>query len=89
LAVDGGGWLATHPRATRRGEWVIDPTHWAGLPDGHTRATTVESVAPVNPGRPGQLEPLSALLARRHADLTVAARPLTHYAHVADLKETR
>jgi hypothetical protein len=28
------------------------------------------------------LEPLSALLTRRHADLTVAARPLTDYAHL-------
>ena len=36
LAVDGGGWLASHHRATRRGEWVIDPAHWDGLPDGHT-----------------------------------------------------
>src|SRR4029453_17571300 len=46
LAVDGGGWLATHPRATRRGTWMVDPAHWDGLPDGHTRATTVETVGP-------------------------------------------
>ena len=89
--VDGGGWLATHPRATRRGAWVVDPDHWAGLPDGHTRATIVEPVgpsAPPNPsgraeGSPSQaLEPLSALLTRRHADLTVTARPLTDYARL-------
>ena len=86
--VDGGGWLATHPRATRRGAWIVDPDHWAGLPDGHTRATIVEPVGPsgpsgrAEPGSPSQaLEPLSALLTRRHADLTVAARPLTDYAH--------
>ena len=42
LAVDGGGWLATHPRATRRGSWQIDPAHWDGLPDGHTRATVLD-----------------------------------------------
>jgi transposase len=79
LAVDGGGWLATHPRATRRGEWMIDRSHWDGLPDGHTRATTT-AVEADQPTRPGLLEPLSALLARRHAALTVAARPLADYA---------
>jgi hypothetical protein len=79
LAVDGGGWLATHPRATRRGEWMIDRSHWDGLPDGHTRATTT-AVEADQPTRPGLLEPLSALLARRHAVLTVAARPLADYA---------
>ena len=26
--------LAVHPRATRRGSWIIDPRHWDGLPDG-------------------------------------------------------
>jgi hypothetical protein len=46
LGVDGGGWLATHPRATRRGTWVIDQAHWDGLPDGHTRATTTETPPP-------------------------------------------
>jgi len=33
------------------------------------------------------LEPLSALLVRRHADLTVAARPLTDYADLANRRE--
>jgi len=33
------------------------------------------------------LEPLASLLARHHADLTVAARPLTDYAHLANQKE--
>jgi hypothetical protein len=85
--VDGGGWLASHHRATRRGEWVIDPAHWDGLPDGHTLATVVETAAPARPDRPDQLEPLAALLTGRHADLTVAARPLTDYAHAANQKE--
>jgi transposase len=43
LAVHGGAWLATHPRAAARGSWVVDPSHWDGLPDGHTRATTIEA----------------------------------------------
>ena len=80
---EGGGWLVTHPRARERGSWVVDPAHWDGLPDGHTRAVVIEQ-----PGRPtpspltsshGGLEPLSSLLARRHADITVAARPLSDY----------
>jgi len=87
LAVDGGGWLATHPRATRRGEWVVDQAHWAGLPTGATRATIIEPPRPQRSARTAALEPLASLLARRHADLTVAARPLTDYTHAAYQKE--
>jgi transposase len=89
LEVDGGGWLASHPRATTRGCWIVDQGHWDGLPDGHTRATTTgEPAMPptANIGSPdtaGQPEPLSALLARRHADITVTRRPLTDYAAAA------
>jgi hypothetical protein len=85
--VDGGGWLASHHRAMRRGEWVIDPAHWDGLPDGHTRAVTVEPSKLPTP-QVGLLEPLSALLTRRHADLRVAARPLADYAHAASVTDT-
>jgi transposase len=88
LTADGGGWLASHPRATRRGEWVIDRSHWGGLPDGHTRATTNTAEA-AEPARPGLLEPLSALLTRRHANLRVAARPLADYAQAANPEENR
>jgi hypothetical protein len=66
---------------------VIDQTHWDGLPDGHTRATTTAMPPPVIPLGSASLEPLSALLVRRHADLTVAARPLTDYANAANPKE--
>jgi hypothetical protein len=86
LGVDGGGWLATHPRAMTRGSWVIDQAHWEGLPDGHTRATTTAREV-VEPARPGSIEPLSALLTRRHADVIVAARPLTDYTNLANPKE--
>jgi hypothetical protein len=71
LDIDGGGWLATHPRATGRGTWGVDPAHWDGLPDGHTRATTTEPPALAGVGGPGQLGPLISLLTRRHADLSV------------------
>jgi len=89
LAVDGGGWLATHPRATWRGTWMVDPTHWDGLPDGHTRTTTVEAAGPGRldtAAQPAAEEPLAALLTRRHADLRVATRSLSHYAQAADFE---
>jgi transposase len=81
LGCDQASWLATHPRARERGSWVIDPTHWDGLPDGHTRA--VDHSQPTRPTpcstAAAVLEPLSALLVRHHADIHVAARPLTDY----------
>ena len=84
LPTEGGGWLATHPRARERGSWVVDPVHWDGLPDGHTRAVVVEPTSrSLSPDQPpatsGGLEPLTSLLARRHADIEVAARPLSDY----------
>ena len=88
LAADGGGWLTSHHKATRRGEWVIDPAHWAGLPDGHTRAVTLEPSKPSPTPQVSPTEPLSALLVRRHADLRVAARPLAEYAHAASVTRT-
>jgi hypothetical protein len=83
----GGGWLATHPRATERGSWVVDPAHWDGLPDGHTRAVTLDSPPyPASPAQagpvltPGDHNPLEALLASHHAaGAPVARRPLTDY----------
>ncbi len=83
LGPDGGQWLATHPRAPVRGSWVVDPAHWDGLPDGHTRATTVEPRALLPHVPDSGLEPLAVLLTRRHADIVVATRPLTDYAHAA------
>jgi transposase len=82
VGSDGAGWLATHPRARQRGSWVVDPAHWDGLPDGHSRAVVVEPTTrslPTDPTPGDGLEPLSSLLARRHADIAVAARPLTDY----------
>jgi transposase len=46
-----GALLATHPRAGTRGSWVVDPTHWDGLPDGRTRRTVLEPDPP--PAPPG------------------------------------
>ena len=88
VSADGGRWLATHPRASVRGSWVVDPAHYDGLPDGHTRAVTVDQPGPGHaaravspaPASSTQPSPLAALLAANHAAATpVARRPLTDY----------
>lgn len=92
VGADGASWLATHPRAGERGSWVVDPAHWDGLPDGHTRAVLTESTARLLPPVPKtdtELEPLSSLLARRHADIEVAARPLAHYDAAANKEKSK
>lgn len=82
-----GELLARHNRATVRGSWVIDPAHWDGLPDGHTRATIIElphrdrSAGPVPADAP-----LAGLLPhRRRPDVAVATRPLADYAKAAEV----
>jgi transposase len=87
--------LAVHPRAAARGSWVIDPAHWDGLPDGHTRAVTttepdpaLEAAAPATAAATEQQEPnpLGMLLGRSIAAQTpVARRPLADYDLAAGL----
>lgn len=78
------GLLATHRRASGRGEWVVDPTHWDGLPDGHTRATVV--ALPTRPIPPATSDvgpgPLAAVVAHHRADMPVAHRALAAYQHL-------
>ena len=91
LPVDGDPiLLAAHQRATRRGSLVVDPTHWDGLPDGHTRAVTLDP-----PPQPGSApataaigpDPLTALLTSRPAAATpLAHRPLHDYDTAAGLR---
>ena len=62
--------------------------HWAGLPDGHTRATVVEATTAGDltpaPSVDGEPNPLAALLtANAHAAVPVARRPLTDYQAIA------
>ena len=83
LPGDGGGLLAVHPRARKRGSWVVDQAHWDGLPDGRTRAVTAGGdVTPARPGQdrdgvPGGLGML--LAAHPQAAAPVARRPLSDY----------
>ncbi|MGI5146844.1 IS21 family transposase [Plantactinospora sp. CA-294935] len=75
--------LASHPRAVGRGARIVDPAHWDGLPDGHTRAVTTGD-PPAPPARPRPPAtaggPLQALLNRAAAaQVTVDRRPLSVY----------
>jgi transposase len=78
-----GTLLASHARATSRGSWVVDQSHWDGLPDGHTRATVTELPSrPVSDrtdrDQPGSMSEL--LHHRRLAATPVAKRSLNDYA---------
>jgi transposase len=97
LPVDGDPIvLAAHTRAARRGELVVDPAHWDGLPDGHTRATTLDLAALDQQPEPAtaggaqpEPDPLAALLANRPAAATpVAHRALSIYDSAAGLAQT-
>lgn len=85
--------LATHPRAKCRGQWQVDPAHWDGLPDGHTRAVTVDPPPPA-PRFSGTAEPehnpLDALLARSAAaSVPVGRRALSDYETASGLAGRR
>lgn len=78
--------LACHARAPLRGSWQVDQAHWDGLPDGHTRATTIDP-GPDRLGsqRPGAPSPLLALLADHHRRVpAVAHRSLATYRHLGE-----
>jgi hypothetical protein len=84
--------LAVHPRATRRGSWVIDPRHWDGLPDGTTRATTDRVPDPADAllaaPQPQRAHPLEALLIGSKAtQIVVRHRPLATYDRAAGLTQ--
>ncbi|MFI7231878.1 IS21 family transposase [Nonomuraea angiospora] len=88
--------LAVHPRATGRGVRVVDPEHWRGLPDGHTRATTTSAEAdPADElaARRRQHEQTGALrflLARSDAaQVKVGRRPLSVYDQITETRPFR
>ncbi|MFF7250059.1 IS21 family transposase [Embleya sp. NPDC008237] len=85
--TDGATLLASHPRAGRRGSRVVDPRHWDGLPDGHTRSVTTGEPGPQpDAARPAEAAPgtLAALLNRAAAaQVVVGRRPLSVYDQAA------
>jgi hypothetical protein len=91
---DGTTLLAVHPRATRRGSWIIDPRHWDGLPDGTGRATTDRVPDPGDePSRDtitAAPSPLEALLTQSWAtNIRVGRRSLAAYDIAAGLGRYR
>ena len=84
LPGDGGGLLAVHARAPRRGSYVVDEAHWDGLPDGHTRAVTAGGPVPpagqAGSRQAGPADPLGMLLAAHPAAAAPVTRlPLSDY----------
>lgn len=81
-AVGAGTLLATHARAGCRGSWVVDAEHWAGLPDGRTRATVIDF-----PTRDMPLacdaDDVDSAVSLPGRDVVVAVRPLSEYAAAA------
>ncbi|MDD7965523.1 IS21 family transposase [Actinomycetospora lemnae] len=81
--------LGRHPRAGQRGQRVVDPAHWAELPDGHTRATTVEATHATSDAAaaPEVPEPAPTVRTEAMAGLAVKVvhRPLTDYDALAGL----
>lgn len=72
---------------------MVNPSHWDGLPDGHTRATTTGSSGDFDdvPGNSadrnaGEVDnPLSALITANPAAATpVTVRSLADYDHAAN-----
>jgi len=82
--------LATHPRAARRGGWVVDQTHWDGLP-GQASAEPLPpctgdcALTPAPEPEPGQLSlpGISGWTQTRAARTPVARRRLAVYDHLA------
>lgn len=81
--------LARHQLSTVHGAMVINPAHWAELPDSHTRATTTS--AGDDPARrltSPSPEPDPAMVlpgARPGLGVVVARRPLADYDRLAGL----
>jgi hypothetical protein len=82
--------LATHPRATGRGGWVVDPTHWEGLPN-RADALSLPPCADdceLVPLEAGQLElpGIAGWTQLPAARVLVARRTLATYDHAGGLR---
>lgn len=78
--------LARHPRSTLRGAMIVDPAHWAELPDGHTRTTTITGDPdPTAPPSPQPASPTVRPEAKAGFAVMVAHRPLSDYDQLTGL----
>jgi transposase len=83
-AIGGGTQLASHARAGSRGRWVLDPQHWAGLPDGRSRATVIDFPTRDMPlACDGDVGDVGSPVSLPGRDVVVAVRPLSEYAAAA------
>ena len=80
--------LTEHRRARHRGDDQIDPAHWDGLPDGHTRAVTLTDPAAAERPAAGRLEPVPMLGDRPGMGIAVARRDPRVYDAAAGLTGT-
>ena len=82
--------LTEHRRARHRGDDQIDPAHWDGLPDGHTRAVTLTEPDSTGPSTTTaqQLEPVPMLGDRPGMGIAVARRDPRVYDQAAGLVGT-
>jgi transposase len=85
--------LASHPRALQRGGWVVEQTHWEGLP-GRTDAELLPpctgdgELTPAPQPQPGQLElpGIAGWMKLPAARVLVAHRTLATYDHAGGLR---
>ncbi|PVZ08220.1 IS21 family transposase [Actinomycetospora cinnamomea] len=80
--------LARHPHASTKAQRVVDPAHWAELPDGHTRATTIDPEPPIDTSvavEDTHRAPAVRTEARPGFAVEVVHRPLADYDVVAGL----
>jgi hypothetical protein len=82
--------LAEHRRARHRGDDQIDPAHWDGLPDGHTRAITLTEPDATGPSTAAaqRLEPVPMMGDRPGMGIAVARRDPRVYDAAAGLPGT-
>jgi hypothetical protein len=85
--------LATHPRALQRGGWVVDETHWDGLPNRNDAELLPPcagdgELLPAPQPEPGQLElpGIAGWTRLPAARVLVAHRTLATYDHAGGLR---
>ena len=83
--------LATHPRALQRGGWVVDQTHWDGLPnrnDAELLPPCTGDAELIGAPQPGQLElpGIAGWTRLPAARVLVAHRTLATYDHAGGLR---
>ena len=77
--------LTEHRRARHRGDDQINPEHWAGLPDGRTRAVTTDRLSPAPSVAADAAFPVGTLPDRPGMNVAVARRDPRIYDHAAGL----